>query len=45
MNIEIYLDEKEAETIRKVIGKTQQATFSQFAKVATMERVEHLSDD
>jgi hypothetical protein len=42
MNIEIYLDEKEAEKIRNVLGETKQATFSQFCKVATIRRADRL---
>ncbi len=43
MNIEIHLEEEEAEKIRKVIRETKQATFSQFAKVATIRRAERLA--
>ena len=42
MNIEIHLNEDEAEKIRNVIGETKQATFSQFCKVATIRRADRL---
>jgi hypothetical protein len=43
ITVEIHLGEEEAEKIRKVLGETKQATFSQFAKVATIRRAERLA--
>lgn len=43
LTVEIFLNEEEADKIRKVIDETKQDTFSQFVKVATIRRAERLA--